>query len=76
VAGAGIASGLITKLAARPVLVGGLAVMIAGLLLLRRDRLFEMGRMVLDSFGAALRRRPAEPASSTPPLAQPAVVPD
>lgn len=36
VAGAGIASGLITKLAARPVLVSGLIFMIAGLLLLRR----------------------------------------
>ena len=36
VAGAGIASGLITKLAARPVLVSGLVVMIAGLLLLWR----------------------------------------
>lgn len=36
VAGAGIASGVITKLAARPVLIAGMVVMIAGLLLLWR----------------------------------------
>ena len=36
VAGAGIASGMITKLAARPVLIAGMVVMIAGLLLLWR----------------------------------------
>jgi EmrB/QacA subfamily drug resistance transporter len=36
VAGAGIASGLITKTAARPILIAGLAITVAGLLLLRR----------------------------------------
>ena len=36
VAGAGIASGMITKLAARPVLIAGMVVMIGGLLLLWR----------------------------------------
>jgi EmrB/QacA subfamily drug resistance transporter len=52
VAGAGIASGMITRLAARPVLIAGMAVMIAGLLLLWRSP--ADGRYAVDLLPAFL----------------------